>query len=88
MANQSIEARELQLFLMNDSDLYRQQWTPIIKNLVRKKKKGIYNEVGATALFMYLVKSGAKKYAKEYGDGKEWNKISKMNTSLEIITIF
>ena len=38
-----VEARELEAYIMNDEPLYRQQWTPIIKNLVRRKKKGTYD---------------------------------------------
>ena len=62
-----IEARELESFVMNDEPLYRQQWTPIIKNLVRRKKKGTYDSEKAIKLFEYLTKAGSTKYSKEYG---------------------
>ena len=60
-------ARELKLFIGNDGDLYRQQTLPIIKNLMRKRKKGVYDSELAVKLWGYLMESGAKKYAKEFG---------------------
>jgi len=63
-------ATELKLFVENDADLYRQQFIPIIKNLVRKKAAGIYDHEKAIKLFMYLMESGAKKYNKEFGSGR------------------
>lgn len=68
MVNDSIAERELLLFIENDGDLNRQQHTPINKNLVTKKAKGVYDSKKAEKLFMYLVDNGAKKYAKEFGD--------------------
>jgi len=65
------EARELLLYIENDGDLYRQQFTPILKNLTAKKARGIYEHDKAVKLFLYLVESGAKKYAKEFGG--TWN---------------
>ena len=67
--NSSPEAVELQLYIENDADLYRQQYIPILQNLSKKKKKGVYNPQLAPKLFRYLVDNGAKKYAKEFGTG-------------------
>ena len=64
-------ARELEMFIMNDEPLYRQQWTPIIKHLVRRKKKGTYDSEKAIKLFEYLTKAGSTKYRKEYGGGPD-----------------
>lgn len=61
-------ARELELFLMNDYELYRSQYTPIIANLARKKYRGVYDRQKAVKLFMYLMDNGAKKYMREYGN--------------------
>jgi hypothetical protein len=63
----SHEARELALFIENDGDLYRQQTTPIILNLARKIKRGIFSHVKAANLFRYLADNGAKKYSAEFG---------------------
>ena len=41
-------------------NLYRQQWVPIIQNLVRKKEAGTYNSDAAVLLFTYLVESARK----------------------------
>ena len=60
-------AVELKLSIENDSDLYRQQIVPIIKNVQKKMKKGTYDHLKAPKLWMYLVDNGAKKYVKEFG---------------------
>jgi len=72
--NDASVARELEMFIDNDSQLYRSQHTPIIKNLMTKHAQGRYNSALAVKLFMYLVDNGAKKYAKEHGGpGAKWN---------------
>jgi len=63
----SHEARELALYIENDGDLYRQQTTPIILNLARKIKRGIFSHTKAAKLFRYLADNGAKKYSVEFG---------------------
>ncbi len=69
------EATELKLFIENDADLYRQQTTPIIKNLTAKKASGKYNRDLAVKLFMYLAEAGAKKYEKEFMTPGTWHKV-------------
>ena len=64
---------ELELFLENDGQLYRQQFIPIIKNIQRKIKSGKYDHNQAPKLWMYYVENGLKKYAKELGSGMAWN---------------
>ena len=71
-------ARELYLFISNDGDLYRQQGLPIIKNLVAKIDRGIYDRAKAVKLYMYYAESGAKKYAKEYSG--TWNQMFSVPT--------
>ena len=66
-------ATELRLFVDNDGELYRQQTTPIHRNLATKMARGTYVHAGAVKLFMHLAESGAKKYAREFGDGIPWN---------------
>ena len=66
-----VSAKELFLWIENDGDLYRQQYTPIIKNLVAKKARGVYDHDKAAKLFGYLAESGAKRYNREVGDGVE-----------------
>lgn len=69
-------ATELELFIENDGDLYRQQYQPILKNLATKVARGVYDHGKAVKLFMYLTESGAKKYIKEFGSpGDVWHKM-------------
>lgn len=74
-------ARELELFIENDADLYRQQYSPINKNLAAKKARGIYRHDLAVKLFMYLMESGAKKYARQFGGpGVVWSEMFNVPT--------
>ena len=63
----SEEARELKLYIDNDSRLYNQRYIPILKNLSNKKKRNKFSKSLAVKAFMYLVDDGAKRYTKEYG---------------------
>lgn len=67
--------RELLLYIENDGQLYRQHTTPIIKNLARKKLKGTYDTDLAAKLYKYLADDGAKKYARDFANANEWNRI-------------
>ena len=58
---------ELDLFVMNNEDLYRKQFMPIIQNLKRKVAKNVYDHEKAKKLWMYLVDAAAKEYVKEFG---------------------
>ena len=62
---------ELDLFVMNNEDLYRKQFMPIIQNLKRKVAKNIYDHEKAKKLWMYLVDAAAKEYVKEFGKPDE-----------------
>ena len=62
-------AKELFLWIENDGDMYRQQYTPILKNLTAKKARGVYDRTQAVKLFGYLVENGAKKYYREVVQG-------------------
>ena len=63
--------RELDLFIMNDEDLYRRRFMPIILNLKRKMAKGVYDHKLAVKLWMYLVDDAAKEYVKEFGSQQD-----------------
>ena len=68
--NENIDSdavNELDSYLMNNEDLYRRRFMPIISNLKRKIRKGIYDHDKAQKLWMYLVDDAAKEYVKEYG---------------------
>lgn len=64
------EQRELELYTINDGDIYRQRIQPILANLRRKIKKGTYDAAKAVKLWGYAADAGAQKYNKEFGDAK------------------
>jgi len=55
---------ELDTYIMNNEELYRRRFMPIIANIKRKLKKGIYDHDKAQKLWMYLVDDGAKEFVK------------------------
>ena len=77
-------ARELELYLTNDGNLYRSQYLPILKNLILKVRKGIFRKHMAARLFMYLVDSAAKKYEREFGTPGTWNVMFPRRTRLRV----
>ena len=68
-------ARELQLYIENDYDLDRRQHEPIIRNLMRKRAAGKFDMRKSIKLWGYLVESGAKKYAKQFGNERDWSRM-------------
>jgi hypothetical protein len=62
------EVRELTLYADNDGDLYRQSAVPIMRNLTRKYRKGVYDPELAVKLWKYHADRAAKKYGKEHGN--------------------
>ena len=61
-------AQELFLYATNDGRLYRQRIEPIINNLHRKYKKGIFDDELAVKAFMYVADDANKRYEKEFGE--------------------
>lgn len=68
-------AKELELYIDNNGDLYRSRTRPILQNLTRKYKKGNYDVEKAAKLFMYLVEDGMKRYYREFGGSGGWNRM-------------
>ena len=62
---------ELDSYIMNNEDLYRRRFMPIISNIKRKMKKNVYDHEKAQKLWMYLVDDAAKEYVKEYGSTQD-----------------
>jgi hypothetical protein len=58
---------ELDSFIMNDEDLYRRRFMPIISNIKRKIKRNVYDHEKAQKLWMYLIDDAARKYVQEFG---------------------
>jgi len=81
-------AHELELYIDNDADLYRQQGEPILRNLANKAAQGKYDHAKAVKLYMYLMDNGAKKYAKEFASPSEWNRIFSVPTRKHVAEIF
>ena len=68
--NEAIDSdavNELDSFIMNDEDLYRRRFMPIISNIKRKMKRGVYDHDKVIKLWMYLVDDAAKAYVDEHG---------------------
>ncbi len=62
---------ELDTYIMNNEDLYRRRFMPIISNIKRKMKKNVYDHEKAQTLWMYLVDDAAKEYVKEFGSTQD-----------------
>ena len=66
-AQDSDAVNELDLFIMNDEDLYRRRFMPIITNIKRKMRRGVYDHEKVIKLWMYLVDDAARQYVQEFG---------------------
>ena len=66
-AQDSDAVNELDLFIMNDEDLYRRRFMPIITNIKRKMERGVYDHEKVIKLWMYLVDDAARQYVQEFG---------------------
>ena len=72
--NEAIDSdavNELDSYIMNNEDLYRRRFMPIISNIKRKMKKNIYDHEKAQKLWMYLVDDAAKEYVKEFSNSQD-----------------
>ena len=62
---------ELDTYIMNNEELYRRRFMPIISNIKRKMAKNVYDHEKAQKLWMYLVDDAAKEYVKEFGSQQD-----------------
>ena len=67
-AEDSDAVRELDLYIMNNEDLYRRHFMPIVYNLSKKVKNNTYDHEKAHKLWMYLIDAAALEYVKEFGN--------------------
>ena len=58
---------ELDSYIMNNEELYRRRFMPIISNLKRKMKRNVYDHELAQKLWMYMIDDAARQYVKEFG---------------------
>ena len=87
LAEGDAEARELEMFLTNDAQIYRSRLQPIYKNLVTKMAQGKYDDKLAVKAFMYAVDDAAKKYTKEYdAPGAKWTDVFDKKTRMAVAT--
>ncbi len=74
-------AQELELYIDNTNtyDCYKQK-IAIQSNLLKKKKRGIYDSKKADKAFKYVADACAKRYAKEFDRPSAWNQIFSVAT--------
>ena len=70
-AQDSDAINELDLFIMNDEDLYRRRFMPIITNIKRKMERGVYDHEKVIKLWMYLVDDAARQYVQQFGSPEQ-----------------
>lgn len=80
-----VAARELQIFIENDAQIYKRRLLPAYKNLITKMAREQYDSRKAAKLFMYTVNDAAKQYAKDFG-GEESNTIFDKKTKEMVAT--
>jgi len=78
---------DLVLYIDNTSDLSPDgpsgQGKTTLLNALRKWRKGTYDPERAVQLFEYLTEAGARRYAKEFSIGTDWNTIFSKATRRE-----
>ena len=88
-AQDSDAINELDLFIMNDEDLYRRRFMPIITNIKRKMKRGTYDHEKVIKLWMYLVDDAARQYVQEFGTpDQDVKDMFPKETRLQVAQIF
>lgn len=63
-------AHELELFAINDGDLYRQVVQPNIRNIARKIVKDTYDLAKARKAWQNVADAAARSYNRQFGIGK------------------
>jgi hypothetical protein len=77
-----VAARELELHIVNTGRLFdeRSQAESIRQTLLRKMKRGTFDEERSVKAWEYLVEAGAKDYAKEHAEQRDWHRIFSVAT--------
>lgn len=85
-------ATELELYIENDYDLVgapNSMGKNIERMLLKKVHKGKFDLLASVRAWMYLMEAGAKKYAKEFGDGERaWATMFNKPTREKVATRF
>ena len=66
-AQDSDAVNELDSYIMNNEELYRRRFMPIIENIKRKMRRGIYDHEKVIKMWMYLVDDASRQYVQEFG---------------------
>ena len=66
-AQDSDAVNELDSYIMNNEELYRRRFMPIIENIKRKMKRGIYDHEKIIKMWMYIVDDASRQYVQEFG---------------------
>ena len=70
----TIAARELSIYAINDHHIYEYSTRAVLRNLAKHKRKGEYNRDLAIKGMMHTVDYAAKRYASEFGGpGDKWH---------------
>ena len=77
----TIAARELQLFGMNNYKIYKNCLIPVCVNLEKKVKKGIFDSIKAKKAFLNVASYAAREYCIEFGG--IWYQVFNMETRKE-----
>ena len=73
-------ARELELYIDNDYQSYKDKVNSFYKPLTVKIAQGRYDSKLAAKLFMHLVDRAAKKYVQEHAHGSDWHEVFSKST--------
>ena len=66
-AQDSDAVNELDSYIMNNEELYRRRFMPIITNIKSKIRRGIYDHEKVIKMWMYLVDDASRQYVQEFG---------------------
>lgn len=69
--NDSHEARELELFIMNTYEVYARHYVPMVKMLARRVKRGDYDRARALVACERVVYHAAREYMRTYCGSNE-----------------
>ena len=76
--------KEIALFAVNDSTIYRQSLTLIVRNLAIKTIKGTFNKTLSYKAYEYAVKLAIERYSREFKMKVSLNPASRLATAKEI----
>ena len=82
----SAEAHELFLYAINDGELYRNMICPVIENMKKKIKKGVYNAEKAQDAFYYVATQASKDYFRDFG--YSFNVTNRYTVAVEMVEYY